>query len=148
MRVKKHVDKDADADAGTSAQYDITDNFLSMAGCHMVEKITMSMAPEKPEDSKFDKIEEVLLRYIEPEEQLTISERSNFFSTLQTIGQSISDFVVSLQTAARYCKFEELKQCEDPIEEMIKMQFISGLYSAEKKLKLLEYLQTKTVASI
>ena len=62
MRVKKHVDKDADADAGTSAQYDVTDNFLSVAGCHVVEKITMLMAPKKPEDSKFNKIEEVLLQ--------------------------------------------------------------------------------------
>ena len=56
--------------------------------------------PAKLEDTPFTGIEGALLWQLEPEEQLTVSECANFFSTMQARAQSIAKFVVALRTAA------------------------------------------------
>ena len=38
-----------------------------------------------------------------------------------------TDFVVALRAGAHHCKFEDLKDHDDPREEMIKMRLASGL---------------------
>jgi hypothetical protein len=126
----------------------LTDHFLAMAGCDALERVGNLLAPKKLEETPFVDIENVLLRHMEPEERLTVSERSAFFSTVQSVGQTTADFVVSLRVAARHCKFHELKTCDDPMEELIKMRLVSGLHSFNMKIKLLEYVRDKPAASV
>jgi hypothetical protein len=147
MRVKNQSDV-IDEENPANNKFNITDNFLSMAGCDAVERINYLLAPSKLEDTPFETIESALLRHLEPEERLTVSERANFFSTVQTGIQDIADFVVALRVAARHCKFGELKTVSDPTEELIKMRLISGLQSPDIKVKLLEYMQGKPNATI
>ena len=98
---------------------------------------------------EFTDIEQALIRYLEPEQKLVISERAKFFSVVQQASTSISEFVVSLRAAARHCQFEDLKKNNgDIVEEMIKMRLVSGLLSNEHKFKLLEYLQNNSTASV
>ncbi len=61
---------------------DITDSFLACAGCDAVEKITNIVAPNEPESLEFTDIEQALIRYLEPEQKLVISERAKFFSVV------------------------------------------------------------------
>ena len=84
---------------------------------------------------------------MEPEERLVISERNKFLMLSQG-ESSVADFVVNLRVAAKYCKFSELKESVDPNEEMIRMRLVSGLSDSEKKLKLLDYLQSKPAATV
>ena len=122
--------------------------WLSLARCDAVEQINYLLAPAKLEDTPFTGIEGALLWHLEPEEQLTVSERANFFSTTQARAQSIAEFVVVLRTAAQYCKFRELKAAADPMEELIKMHLVLGLQLPDMKVKLLEYMQSKPNAIV
>ena len=55
---------------------------------------------------------------------------------------------LALRAGPQYCKFEDLKDHDDPHEEMIKMRLASGLVSADQQLKLLEYLRINGKARV
>jgi len=127
--------------------FNITDSFLACAGHEVIEIVANLIAPTEPVSCEFKELEAVLKQYMEPEERLVISERNKFF-TLSQGESSIAGFVVNLIVAAKYCKFIDHKESFDPNEEKISMRLISGLSSSEKKLKLLDHLQSKPAATV
>ena len=73
------------------------------------------------------------------------AERAKFLSTVQNQREGDDDFLLTLCEAAWYCKFSELKNTADAIEEMIRrMKFISGQISMESKITLIEANRSET----
>ena len=104
------------------------------------------MAPERLQEMKFCDIEKKIQSYLQPKTRITLIERTLFNQINQENSESAADYLVRLRKAARYCKFEELKLCNDPEEEMIKVAFISGLSNEVSKAKLLIQLSNEDLS--
>ena len=89
MRVKNQLDI-IDGENPGNTKLNLTDNFLAMAGCDAIERINYLLAPAKLENTPFTTIEGALLRHLEPEERLVVSERACFFSTVKMESQNIA----------------------------------------------------------
>jgi hypothetical protein len=95
----------------------------------------------------FAEINTTLLNYMKPSERLIVAERTIFLSVEQGHEENEADFLARLREAARHCKFGQLKTCDDPEAELIRLRFIAGLRDKEIKLKLLEQLRTNDALS-
>ena len=69
---------------------------------------------------------------------MVVAERAKLLSVVQNQGRSEDDFHGRLRETARYFSVSELKQTADAKDKTLRMKFISGLRSADFKLKLLE----------
>ena len=96
----------------------------------------------------FKDIETELKKYLQPRIRLTIAEQTKFVSIAQHFGGSASDFLPRLREATRHCEFGKLKTNADRKTYMIKVRFIAGLWSAEQKMRLLEFLQNNENATL
>ena len=119
----------------------ITDNFMASCGIGALTKIMSIVEPENLEDLKFTEIHQALLAYLKPQKRLVIAERTKFHGVKQNARERINEFVARLRENAKFCDFDNLKNCISPQEEMIKMAMISGLFNTNNKAKVLERLQ-------
>ena len=145
FRAKSRVEKKRDIAATEDVEQDfqITDFFISRCGIQALKKLNSLIAPKKVEDIAFAEIQSTLISYLKPAERLVVAERTMFLSIEQGNAEKEADFLARLREAARYCKFNDLKTCNDPEAELIRLRFIAGLSDREAKLKLLEQLREK-----
>ena len=113
---------------GTIVDLQVTNLFLSECGQGAVLKLRSLMSPKNLLDTPFKEIRQPIQNYISPKE---IVERAKFLSVVQGIGETDDDFLAFLREEARYCGFEKLKTVTNPEEELLKINFISGLRDLE-----------------
>ena len=85
------------------------------------------MSPKKFLDTPFKEIGQAIQNYISPKERVETAERAKFLSVVQGVGESDDDFLAHLREQAQYCDFEKLKTVANPQDELVKINFISGL---------------------
>ena len=81
-------------------------------------------------------------RNMRPKKRLIMVERMKFMSMKQEIDKPIIKYLHHLRNVSRYCKFEKLRQGEQPIREyLIQLRLIEGMYNASHLYKIMEQLQ-------
>ncbi|PAA80925.1 hypothetical protein BOX15_Mlig029604g7 [Macrostomum lignano] len=124
----------------------IADNFLAICGLTALEKLQSLVSPRPLTELSFEDIQTTFVTYLRPKEKLIIAERARFFKTQQLQGESISDFVSRLRQAATDCKFDDLKACRSPSEELISTALIAGLRDSREQQRVLEAMQLKLMS--
>uniref|UniRef100_A0A1I8J244 Integrase_H2C2 domain-containing protein n=1 Tax=Macrostomum lignano TaxID=282301 RepID=A0A1I8J244_9PLAT len=124
----------------------IADNFLAICGLTALEKLQSPVSPRPLTELSFEDIQTTFVTYLRPKEKLIIAERARFFKTQQLQGESISDFVSRLRQAATDCKFDDLKACRSPSEELISTALIAGLRDSREQQRVLEAMQLKLMS--
>ena len=137
----KKRDIQANTEAAIEKDFQITDYFISRCGINALKKLNSIIAPRKVEDLPFAEIQTTFLAYLKPTERLVVAERTMFLSTEQGSNENEADFLARLREAARYSKFDDLKNSNGPEAELIRLRFIAGLRNREAKLKLREQLR-------
>ena len=102
-RVKKLRDRQSEGE-----QNEITDMFLSTAGCKAIQRVSMMAYPRNLEELTFKEISKAIKRNIRPKKRLVIMKITQFLETRQHPDESIVQFIHQLKERARYCKFEKL----------------------------------------
>ena len=126
----------------------IVNNFLATCGLSALEKLESLVAPRQVESLPFIELEKALRWYLQPHEKLTVAERTRFFHVSQSPNELIGDFLSRLRKAASDCKFDDLKACVSPAEELIRMALIAGLYDPRVQQRLLEAMQAKDMSVV
>ena len=124
-----------------STGYKITDNFLATCGVRALQKIQFIVAPDKPENMTFSKIEEALKEYLQPKKKLIIAERTRFHLLRQKPGETVANFTLRLRQGSQHCEFDELKNSKSPCEDMMVVGLVAGLYDAKIKEMVLDRIQ-------
>ena len=136
-RVKKLRDRQSEGE-----QYEITDMFLTTAGCEAIERVSMMTYPRNLEEQNCKEISEVIKRHIRSKKKSVIMKRTKFLETRPHPNESIVQIVHRLKKRARYCEFERLGTSEMTTEdELIMLHLIEGMHDSALKHKLLEILQ-------
>ena len=118
-----------------------TDKFIEKCGIKSLMKIASLIPGKIVNELPYEEIKKSILKYIQPAEKLVIAERTNFFQISQEFQETAQDCLAQLNKASVGCKFEQLKNVDDPVEEIIKLKLISGLVNSELKRKILEKVQ-------
>ena len=126
----------------------VTNLFLSLCSQDALLKLRSLMSPKKLLDTPFKEIRLAIQNYISPKERVVTAERAKFLYVVQDVGESDDDFLTHLRVEARYCDFEKLQTVTNPEEELVKIEFISGLRDPEAKLRLLDGIKTKSTMSL
>jgi hypothetical protein len=153
-RTKKWIDTvaiaadEATNTPATTSDLQITDNFISRCGLDALEKTQYIVAPHKIHDLTFASINKALQTYLCPRTKLIIAERANFHGIKQIKGESAMDFTSRLRKAVQFCNFDDLKNSNDPTEEMILVALIAGLENFDQKEKVLNMFQTNNTLSV
>ena len=119
---------------GTVQELQVTNLFLSTCGQDAIIKLRSLMSPRNLIDTPYKDNRLAMQNYISPKERVVTAERAKFLSVIQGVGESDDDFLKRLREEARYCDFEKQKTAANPVEELVKIKFISGLRDSEAKL--------------
>ena len=138
---KQDVHADPTATPPIAQDFQIADQFLYRCWVECLKKVQSLAAPRKVSDIKFQNIEDILRKYLEPQQRLTIAEQSKFMQQVQPKDESNSDYLASLREMAKHCEFGKLRTVADTEEYMVRLRFIAGLADVEDKMKVLEQLQ-------
>ena len=138
---KQDIDADPTATPPIAQDFQIADQFLYRCGVECLKKVQSLAAPKKVSELKFQNIEDILRKYLEPQQRLTIAEQSKFMQQVQPKDESNSDYLASLREMAKHCEFGKLRTVADTEEYMVRLRFIAGLADVEDKMKVLEQLQ-------
>ncbi|PAA65473.1 hypothetical protein BOX15_Mlig032217g3 [Macrostomum lignano] len=123
----------------TDGNLALTDAFLGCLGVAQLIKVKQLVAPSQLSKMKWADIKACLIRFLEPQKRLLISERAAFMSMRQGEGESITGFAARLREQAVVCEFEKLKdEGANPAEQLIKMRLIAGLSNQDIRSKVLE----------
>ena len=107
------------------------------------------MSPRNLIDTPYKDIRLAIQNYIFTKERVVMAERAKFLSVIQGVGESDDDLLARLREEAHYCDFEKLKTAANPEEELITINFISGLRDhPDKKLILLDFIKAKPAMSV
>ena len=126
----------------------MVDLLISKCGFEALKKVRMLLAPKLVEKCSYQEIRAAIMNYVRPHERLIIAERTKFMNQEQISGESESDFHLRLKAAAKHCQFSDLRNSDDPEQDLIKMKFVAGLSDKPLKLKILEYLSLKKEATV
>ena len=124
---------------GVSDDTKLKQLFLSRCGVQAISTLRDALFPKKLDSCTYKDINDCVQSVITPSKKFVIAERIKFFETRQTQDESVSNFVLRLNSAISTCEFSSIKS--DPDSELLKLIFISGLRSAELKFKLLDHLR-------
>ena len=108
-RAEKKKDIDADSENNIVKNFQKTDQFLYRCGVESLKKVQSLAAPKQVSDLKFAEIEEMLKKYLEPQQRLTIAEQSRFMQLVQPREESTSDYLARLRETAKHCEFQKLR---------------------------------------
>ena len=86
--------------------------------------------------------------YISPKERVVTTERANFNSVIQGLGESEDNFLNRLREEARYCGFEIHKTVANPKEDLVKIKFISDFKDPEANFRILHGNKAKPAMSV
>lgn len=104
-------------------------NFLLMfIGQKCYDVLRDLCQPSKPAEKSYKELVDLMKNHLQPKPSV-MSERYKFHKLTQSNGQSISDFVLSLNRAATHCEFENR-------DVSLRDQFVSGLTSDNLKKRL------------
>ena len=121
---------------------EITDFFLTTAGCKAIMKVSTIAYPTNLKNLTLEKISQIIRRNTKSKKRLVMAERIKFISMKQEIDEPIIKYLHRLRNASRYCEFEELGQEEQTIkEDLIQLRLIEGMYIALCRYKIMEQLQ-------
>ena len=98
----------------TSADLQVTDQFLFRCGVENLMKVKLLVAPTKVETMAFFENETGLENCLQPRKRLVIAEQTTFEAITQRNGESAGDFLACLKEVAGYCEFGNLKTIADP----------------------------------
>ena len=96
------------------------------------------MSPKKLLDTLLKGIRKSIQNFMSTKERIKMEENAKFLSVVKGVGESDDNFLARLREEARFCNFEKLKTVTNPVEELVKINFISGLREPEAKLRLLD----------
>ena len=134
---------------GAVQNLQVTNLVLSTCGQDAIIKLGSLMSPRNLIDSLYKDIRLAIQNYISPKERVVTAERAKFLSVIQGVGESDDDFLARLREEAHYCDFEKLKTAANPEEELVTINFISGLRDhPEAKLILLVFIKAKPAMSV
>ena len=123
---------------GTVQDLQVTNLFFSMCGQDAIFKLRSLMSPRNLIDTPYKDIRLAIQNYISPKERVVTAKRVKFLSIIQGVGESEDNFLARIREEACYCDFEKLRTAAHPEEELVKINFISGLRDPEAKLRLLD----------
>ena len=112
---------------GTIVDLQVTNLFLSICSQGALLTLWSLMSPKKLLDTPFKEIRQAIQNYISPKERIETAERAKFLSVVQGLGESNNNFLAGLREEARFCDFEKLKTVTNPEEELVKINYFSGL---------------------
>lgn len=104
--------------------------FLSVCGKNAYSLLKNILLPAKVADKKYEELAEALKNHCAPTRSVTI-ERFNFYSSRQTAGESISDFIAKLKCNSRNCEFG------DTVNLMLRDLLVVGTRHAAIQKRLL-----------
>lgn len=120
--------------------------FITLAGEAIYDILKSLALPAKPSEKSFKEIKDILRGHFKPEKSKR-AERYKFHKIVQENGESISDYIVKLKSAAQTCKFGEFLDKETGenvgkyklkiIDESLTDRFIVGLTDEKIKSTLL-----------
>ena len=143
-RHKTHWDRsDKTADGTNPRELQRTKFFLSQRGVQAILKLRSLVLQKKPlwDDVQWDP--QCGTRKLQTQTTFIVAERTMFPSAVQNQGDCNLNFLGRLLDAPRYSTFSKFKNTADAKDEMIRMNFISGLRSADCKHKLVEAAELK-----
>ena len=103
---------------------------LSAIGPRTYRLLRSLVAPEKPKDKTYNEIVSALEAHLAPTPQL-VPERFRFLECVQKEGESVSQFIASLQKKTEHCQFGTF------LNDMLRDKFIQGLNNTTIQQKLL-----------
>ena len=112
---------------GTIQDLQVTDLFLSMGSQDAINKLRSLIIPRNLIDTPYKDIRLAIQYYFSPTERVVTTERAKFLSVIQGVGESNDDFLAPFRKEARYCNFKKRKKAANPVEELTKIKFVSGL---------------------
>ncbi|CAK1602520.1 unnamed protein product [Parnassius mnemosyne] len=102
---------------------------LTLVGSECYNLICDLCSPAEPETKKFEELVTLVKNHLEPERS-EIAERHIFRQRTQQQGESIRVYLHGLKHLAKTCNFG------NTLEENLRDQFVSGLYSEEMRSRL------------
>ncbi|XP_069103886.1 uncharacterized protein [Argopecten irradians] len=104
--------------------------FYSVVGADTYALLRNILTPDLPSTKSYDEIKTALSGHFAPK-PLVIAERFKFHSRKQQVGESVSDYVVSLKKLAKDCDFQDF------LNQALRDRLVCGLMSEVIQKKLL-----------
>lgn len=119
--------------------------FITIMGAELYDVATSLCAPELPSKLTYSELIEKLRSHFEPKVNKR-AERYKFYKMKQEVGESISDYIVRMKTAARTCKFgdywdavaEQGKFDQCALEDALTDKFITSVLDGKLQQRLLK----------